>query len=345
MRLDEARLSDVAKIGVSASGANLFKNIQYPSKLIGLIKITLEDSHERGDLMSQPLKDREQFEHLVKTHPCFNSEAHYQYGRIHLPVSPDCNIQCRFCKRGFNKRENRPGVSRRLLTPAEAVGKVAAAVKLCPEITVVGIAGPGDTLASDAALEVFEMIHQKFPHLINCLSTNGLLLAEKADRIIAAGVKTVTVTVNAVDHEVLTNICSSVRYHDQYLSGSQAARLLIAAQLAGIRQITSLGAVVKINTVLIPGINDGHVGQIAEATAAMGASLINIIPLIPQHELRGYPAPDCRQLNAAREAAEKYLTVFRHCRHCRADACGIPGKVLDFAEQLYDQPLNTFSHG
>jgi nitrogen fixation protein NifB len=295
--------------------------------------------------MFQPLRKQDELKHLIKEHPCFNGEAHFQYGRIHLPVSPDCNIQCRFCKRGFNKWENRPGVSRGLLAPEETVAKVARALELCPEITVVGIAGPGDTLATDHALEAFEMIHRSFPKLINCLSTNGLLLEEKAERIIAAGVRTVTVTVNAVDHNILAGICSFVRYRDQYLTGTYGARLLIAAQLAGIRRITSLGAVVKINTVLIPGVNDHHVGQIAQVTADLGASLINIIPLIPQHDFKGYAAPDCRQINEAREAAEKYLTVFRHCQHCRADACGIPGKGGDLAGKLYDQPLNTFSHG
>ncbi len=295
--------------------------------------------------MSQPLENRETFHHLIKQHPCFNGDAHFKYGRIHLPVSPACNIQCRFCKRGFNKWENRPGVSRGLLTPTEAVEKVAQALELCPEITVAGIAGPGDTLATDDALEAFEAIHHRFPSLTNCLSTNGLLLAEKAERIIAAGVKTVTVTVNAVDENILPDICSYIHYHDQYLTGINAARILIAAQLDGIRRIVSLGAVVKVNTVLIPGVNDHHVGHIAQTTADRGASLFNIIPLIPQHELQEHAAPTCHQLNLAREAAEKHLTVFRHCRHCRADACGIPGKGLDLAEKLYDQPLNTFSHG
>lgn len=295
--------------------------------------------------MPESLEKVANFNHLIKQHPCFSGEANFKYGRIHLPVSPDCNIQCRFCKRGFNKFENRPGVSRVLLTPEAAVDMVAKALAKCPELTVAGIAGPGDTLATDHALEVFEMIHLKYPNLINCLSTNGLLLEEKAERIIAAGVKTVTVTVNAVDYNVLQHICSHIVYHGQFLTGPYAARLLIAAQIAGIRKIVSLGAVVKINAVLIPGVNDHHMGHIAELTSKLGASLFNIIPLIPQHELQDYQAPDCHQLNTAREAAEKYLPVFRHCQHCRADACGIPGKGLDLSEQLYDQALNTFSHG
>lgn len=69
-------------------------------------------------------KFNEKFGHLVKKHPCFNGEAHNAFGRIHLPVSPACNIQCRFCKLGFNKWEKRPGVSRSLLTPEESVRKV-----------------------------------------------------------------------------------------------------------------------------------------------------------------------------------------------------------------------------
>jgi nitrogen fixation protein NifB len=295
--------------------------------------------------MPESLKKIANFDHLIKQHPCFNGEAHFKYGRLHLPVSPDCNIQCRFCKRGFNKFENRPGVSRVLLTPEAAVAMVAKALDKCPELTVAGIAGPGDTLATDHALEAFKMIHMKYPQLINCLSTNGLLLEEKAERVMAAGVKTVTVTMNAVDPDVLQNICSYIVYHGQHLTGLNAARFLIAAQIAGIRKIVSLGAIVKINAVLIPGINEQHMGHIAELTSKLGATLFNIIPLIPQYELQDYPAPDCHQLNMAREEAEKYLTVFRHCQHCRADACGVPGKGRDLSGGLYDQVPGTFSHG
>lgn len=287
----------------------------------------------------------EKFAHLVKKHPCFNGEAHSNFGRIHLPVSPACNIQCRFCQRGFNKWEDRPGVTRSLLTPEDSLSVVERALKLCPQITVAGIAGPGDTLATDHALETFERIHWKFPHLINCLSTNGLLLKEKANRIVSAGVRTVTVTVNSIDPKQLPNICSHVISNGQFMTGEDAARVLIAAQLSGIRAITELGVVVKINTVLIPGVNNESVAEVAGATAEAGASLINIIPLIPQHEMALLRQPNCEELDSARKAAEEFLPVFRHCLHCRADACGIPGSGIDYAADLYDQPIETFSHG
>lgn len=286
-----------------------------------------------------------QFDHLVKKHPCFNGEAHFKYGRIHLPVSPACNIQCRFCKRGMNKWEQRPGVSRTVLKPIEALKIVDRALELCPEITVAGIAGPGDTLATDHALETFELIHHKYPHLINCLSTNGLLLKEKAERIIKAGVKTITVTVNAVEPKILKDICSHIIFNGQYMTGEYAARWLILAQLAGIEEITKLGGVVKVNTVLIPGVNDHHIEEVARVTSQVGATISNIIPLIPQFEMENKRPPDCNELNIARELAEKHLQVFRHCKQCRADACGIPGSGKDLAEILYDQPMPTFSHG
>jgi nitrogen fixation protein NifB len=285
------------------------------------------------------------YEHLVKKHPCFSGEAHFKNGRIHLPVSPYCNIQCKFCKRSLNKYENRPGVTGSILSPQDAVEMVEKALKLCPEITVVGIAGPGDTLATPHALDTFELIHKRYPDLIMCLSTNGLVLKEKAQRIADVGVKTITVTVNAIDPDILEKICSYVVFNGIHLIGREAALLLPKAQLEGIKAIHNLGVIVKINVVLIPGVNDKHIEEIARATAEAGASLINIIPLIPQNEMENYNAPDCSELNAARESAEKYLPVFRHCQHCRADACGIPGSGLSFEGLLYKEPLQTFSHG
>jgi nitrogen fixation protein NifB len=283
-------------------------------------------------------------------HPCFSvtDEGHARQGRLHLPVSPGCNLTCQFCKIDYsNRHEQRPGVSNRVLTPEEAIETVHRALTLCPAINVIGIAGPGDTLVTDYAVRTFKLVHEAYPHLINCVSTNGLLLPERAEQLVEAGVRTITVTVNSVDPETLVHICPSIIYDRRRLVGEDAVQLLIANQLLGIRRAVALGAVVKINTVLVPGINEEGVSEVAHATAEAGASLINVIPLIPQHELAGVPAPTLAQLERAREDASKYLTVFSHCQRCRADACGIPG-VNEFASQLYDNDVRaatTFSHG
>ncbi|MDR1971694.1 MAG: radical SAM protein [Treponema sp.] len=288
----------------------------------------------------------ERYTHISSRHPCFSGEANVNRGRIHLPVSPACNIQCRFCKRTFNKFENRPGVSAELLKPAAALDKVKEALELCPEITVAGIAGPGDTLATGHALQTFDIIHRAYPDLINCLSTNGLLLEPYAEEIFRVGVRTLTVTVNAVDPAILDRICSHIILEGKKYEGVEGAAILIEAQKRGIRKAAALGLLIKINIVLIPGINGEHIGEIARTVAENGAGIINIIPLIPQYEFAGFSEPDCLQLAQAREAAEAYLPVFRHCRHCRADAVGIPGRG-DLSSLLYGnrELEQTFSHG
>jgi nitrogen fixation protein NifB len=285
--------------------------------------------------LKRPLFGEHKRREVIDDHPCFSEKAHNKKGRIHLPVSPACNIQCRFCARAKNTKENRPGVAAGLLRPEEAVDTVRRALKLCPEISVVGIAGPGDTLATDHAIDTFRRVHQVYPELIKCLSTNGLNLPGKGRRLYDVGVRTITVTVNAVNKEVLDKVVSWVKDD----------RDLIKAQLTGIRECADIGMAVKVNTVLIPGVNDKHIADIAKAVKEAGASRQNIIPLIPQNEFANIDAPSCKQIEEARAEAGVYLEQFRHCKHCRADACGIPG-VSDLSKKLYEnRELETFSHG
>ena len=274
------------------------------------------------------------FSELEKQHPCFGSHGALT-GRIHLPVCPGCNIACRFCERSINTSENRPGVTGRILKPEEAVEIVGKAIQISPEIKVAGIAGPGDTLASDNAFKTFKIIGEKFPELIKCMSTNGLLLNERAAEVIAAGIDSLTVTVNAVDPQISAQLNDYVIWHGKKIEGVEGAKILIENQLEGIRKIAEAGITVKVNTVLVPRINGNHIAQIAQAVAEAGAVKYNIIPLIPTAKLKDEPAPNCAQIDAARRAAGEYIEIFMHCNHCRADAAGVPGKT-DISRQLYD---------
>ncbi len=287
------------------------------------------------------------FEELTRSHPCFSVGAKNNKGRVHLPVSPGCNIRCLFCDRRINDVDVRPGVASAIITPQEAVEVVRRAVELCPDITVAGVAGPGDTLATPYALETFRQIKKEFPEIIKCMSTNGLLLPDYARDIIDVGIDSLTVTVNAVDPFIQAQICSGIVYHGERYENEEAARILIDNQLRGIQTVSDAGVTVKVNTVLIPEINAEHVGEVAEAVAKAGAKIYNIIPLIPQHELSWCSAPGCDLVSLVRGEAEQHISVFRHCQRCRADAVGIPGGA-DFSGQIYIRPVvqeNTFSHG
>lgn len=290
--------------------------------------------------MSNTYKD------LQNSHPCFGGQKN-NAGRIHLPVSPGCNIACRFCDRTINDVEDRPGVTSKVLKPEECEEILKKALEICPDIKVAGIAGPGDTLATDTALKTFRIVKEKFPNLIKCMSTNGLLLSEKAQEVIDVGVDSLTVTVNAVDPVIEEKLNAYIIYHGKKIEGVEGAKILIKNQIEGIRKIASAGITVKVNTVLVPEINGDHIEEIARTVKEAGASIYNIIPLIPQHELKNVKAPGCAQIDAAKIKASKYIDVFRHCKHCRADAVGVPGKS-EFGDQIYQRRLNvkeTFSHG
>lgn len=288
--------------------------------------------------MSQINKVKEQ-------HPCFGAKKNK--GRIHLPVCPACNIECKFCDRKINDYENRPGVASTIITPEEAASSIGRALELCPQITVAGIAGPGDTLATNGAIETFRLIKDHYPELLKCMSTNGLLLNERAEELIELGIDTLTVTVNAIDPKIQAQIISGIHYQGKRYEGEEAAEILIHNQLEGIRKMTSAGVVVKVNTVLIVEINRNHIKDIAKAVSEVGASMYNIIPLIPQHKLANCIEPGCGDIDGARAEAEAFIDVFRHCQRCRADAVGIPGGQ-DYGDQIYLKRLevkDTFSHG
>jgi len=265
----------------------------------------------------------------IQGHPCFGGDSS-KNGRIHLAVAPRCNIKCNYCTRRHDcANESRPGVASRILTPAEAlerVREVRSSPVLGPIIKVVGIAGPGDPLANDESFETFEMIRAAFPELISCLSTNGLMLPESMGRLARLGLRGLTITINAVDPRVGGRIYSRVEFKGRTLRGEEGSGLLIRNQLDGLRMAAEYGMAVKVNTVLIPGINDREVEKVAREVRQRGATIMNIMPLIPQAEFAGLRSPTTEELAAVRDANQHILGQFRHCSQCRADAVGLIGQ-------------------
>ena len=81
----------------------------------------------------------------IKDHPCYSEEAHHYFARMHVAVAPACNIQCNYCNRKYDcANESRPGVVSEKLTPGQARRKVVAVANEVPQLSVLGIAGPGD---------------------------------------------------------------------------------------------------------------------------------------------------------------------------------------------------------
>ncbi len=265
------------------------------------------------------------FAHITRVHPCFNEKMHDKVGRIHVPIAPKCNIQCNFCTRDINKCEVRPGVASRVMSVDDAVAHVKKVTSEMP-ISVVGVAGPGDALFNDETFEFFKRAGEEFPELIKCMSTNGLLLPDKADLIAELGINSVTVTVNAIDPEIGKEIYEGVFYNGGMHKGKEGFEILSKNQLEGIEKVAKKGVVVKVNSVLIPGLNEEHIIDIAKEVKKRGASLMNVIPLIPLNKFKDYERPGCAMIEKVRNEVEEIIPVFRACTQCRADAYGVPGK-------------------
>lgn len=261
----------------------------------------------------------------TQKHPCYTAGA--QHARLHLPVAPRCNIQCNYCNRKFDcLNESRPGVTSEVLTPAQAQEKFCWVKEQLPQLSVVGIAGPGDALADwQNTKQTIETIKTTDPGMVFCLSTNGLLLTDYAPEIISLGINHVTVTVNTIDPVIGAQIYRFVRYRGKTYEGIEAARVLMQNQLAGIAYLAAHGVLVKVNIVMIKGINDGNIPAVVETVKDLGAFVSNIMPLIPApgSVFAHYPQTSMKEINEMRALCQIDLPQMTHCQQCRADAVGL----------------------
>lgn len=263
----------------------------------------------------------------IDIHPCFNAKVKGQFGRVHLPVAPKCNILCNYCNRKFDcVNESRPGVTSSVLSPTQAIAYLERVLEAEPRITVAGIAGPGDPFANPKeTIETLRLIRQRFPKLLLCLASNGLGLSLYLDELAELQVSHVTITVNTVDPEIGAKIYSWVRDGKVIYRGRQAAEVLLARQLEAIVGLKARGIVVKINTIVIPGVNDHHVEAVARKMAELGVDLLNCMPVYPNADtpFGEIPEPEPEKMAAIQAAAGEFLPQMRHCTRCRADAVGL----------------------
>jgi len=263
-------------------------------------------------------------------HPCYSAEAHLKYARMHLPVAPACNIQCNYCNRKFDcMHESRPGVTSEILSPAEALLKFSWVKEQIQQLSVVGIAGPGDALANwPDTKKAIEFIKAIDPDITFCLSTNGLMLPEYGQEIVDLGVHHVTVTCNATDPHIGAKLYQYARYNGETLTGVAAAQVLLKNQLEGIEFLAKQGVIVKVNIVMVMGINDHHIPEVVKKVKELGAFITNIMPLIPApgSNFEHLPQTSMKDINNMRNLCQLDMQQMRHCKQCRADAIGLLGE-------------------
>lgn len=282
-------------------------------------------------------------------HPCFDAEAKHMHARVHLPVAPKCNIQCNYCNRKYDcVNESRPGVTSSVLAPYQAVAYLEELHKHLKNISVIGIAGPGDPFANaEETIQTIKLVRQKFPDKIFCLSTNGLNILPYIDTISENRVSHVTITLNAVNTEIISKIYSWVRHEKKVYRGIEAAEILLKNQVQAIKELKRKGITVKINTIILPGINENHITEVAETVKELGADVMNCIPVAPVKEtvFENIEKPSKPLIFKIRVKASEHMKMMSHCARCRADAAGLLGKdykeAFGMLREFSSMPLNT----
>jgi nitrogen fixation protein NifB len=262
-----------------------------------------------------------------RRHPCFSGDARSKWARVHLPVAAKCNVSCNFCDRRFDcSNESRPGLTSVLLSPPQAVLYLDDLRKRRSDISVVGIAGPGDPMANPVeTLSTLRSVRKHHPDLLLCLASNGLDLAAHVPELAELHLSHLTVTINTLDPATGARIYAWVKDGNVILRGEDGARLLLERQMAALEALRKTDILVKVNTILIPGVNDHEIGTIAAEVKKRGADIFNCLPLIPA---AGTPfghitTPGHDMVASARAAAAEHLPLMDHCSRCRADACGL----------------------
>ncbi len=185
----------------------------------------------------------------------FGRTFHY----LRLSVEDACNFRCVYClPKGYEKKETEPPLSvgeiRRLATAFAAMG-----------FWKVRLTGGEPTLRRDI-LDIARAVGAAPGVRRVSLSTNGYRLAELAPDLLAAGVRSVNVSVDSLDPARFLELTG----HDK-----------LKTVLAGIDRCVAIGfEAVKVNVVLLRGVNDGELERFLDWTKDSRVA-VRFIELMP----------------------------------------------------------------
>jgi nitrogen fixation protein NifB len=220
-----------------------------------------------------------------------------------------------------------------LMTPSIAIEKVIEEKRKRPNLHIAAVSGPGEPLANKQTFEAFNGIRALDNNIEFCLSTNGVLLEQSVKQLKDLCVKVITVSIHTVNARTAMKIYEWAIHMKKKLHGINMARFIINQQLTGIKKALDNGIKVKVNSILIPGINDLELENLAKSLSELGVEIQNIIPLVPYDNMSHIRAPHPKDIESARKIASRYIPQFKHCAQCRSDVVGIPGKdsILQFS--------------
>ena len=188
---------------------------------------------------------------------CFGREIYY----LRLSVTDLCNLRCIYCmpEGGVQKRSHEDIMS------IEEIAEIIRASAACG-ITKVRVTG-GEPLVRNGIIEICRRISETPGVRELCMTTNGILLPKFAGEIKAAGVSRLNISLDSIDPETYRKITRTGE---------------LDSALEGVRSALETGFdAVKINAVLIGGVNDGEIRSLLELTLkyAVDVRFIEVMPI------------------------------------------------------------------
>jgi nitrogen fixation protein NifB len=216
----------------------------------------------------------------LHNHPCFSQVDPLEPGFLRLRVAPGCNMQCSYCVKTPSRCQGpRTDSFTGVLTPEEAVERIAARIAGNEPLHAVELAGPGEPLANASTYVVLRKIGWLYPDVDLSVWTNGLLLPDRIGELVDAGVRSLTISINAVNPETAGRIYEWIIYRGRRYAGSAAADLLLNQQWIGLINAIEAGLAVTVYTFSIPGVNEGEVPRIGNRARELGADRVTVSQL------------------------------------------------------------------
>ncbi|GAA4116849.1 GTP 3',8-cyclase MoaA [Enteractinococcus coprophilus] len=193
-----------------------------------------------------------------------------QFGRtatdLRMSLIDKCNLRCRYCM----PAEGLDWLKKNDMLTADEVIRLADIA-----ITHLGIEGirftGGEPLVRADLVDIIRAVHSAHPQIELAMTTNGINLEKKIDDLVAAGLSRINVSLDTVCPETFAKITRRDRL-TKVLEG------LHSAKAAGLDPI-------KINAVLLRGLNDDQAAELLTWTLEHGYQLrfIEQMPLDADH--------------------------------------------------------------
>lgn len=244
-----------------------------------------------------------------------------QFGRVatdlRMSLIDKCNLRCRYCM----PAEGLDWLKKTDMLSAHEVIRLADIAITQLGIEKIRFTG-GEPMVRVDLVDIIDGVHSAHPHIELSMTTNGINLERKIDDLVAAGLSRINVSLDTVCPETFAKITRRDRL-TKVLEG------LHSAKAAGLDPI-------KINAVLLRGINDDQAAELLTWTIEHGYQLrfIEQMPLDADHNWTR------DNMVTAAEIREQIAQVYTLTPH-EEPRGSAPAELFDVASQQTGEVLGT----